>query len=201
VDENLAFAATGYGVDRAVARDTVAEYLERTGLAVARDRLVGNLSGGMRQKLGVIQALLHHPELVVLDEPTTGIDPVSRTDLWWLIARAAADGAAVLLTTTYLDEAERTSQVLALDAGHALAAGTPGEIVASVPGTITACVARPSGDAALRAWRRRGRWRVWDPDGTTPGDGKRTELPDLQDAVTVFTLARELAAGPAGAIP
>ncbi len=61
----------------------------------------------MRQKLGVIAAMLHHPDLLVLDEPTTGVDPVSRAGLWWLIARAAADGAAVVLATSYLDEAER----------------------------------------------------------------------------------------------
>jgi ABC-type multidrug transport system ATPase subunit len=200
VDENLAFAATAYGIDPAVARGRAAEYLDRTGLAVARDRLAADLSGGMRQKLGVIQALLHRPELVVLDEPTTGLDPVSRTDLWWLVARAAAEGAAVVFATTYLDEAERASQVLALDAGHALVAGTPAAIVASVPGTITARAARPSDDAARRAWRRRARWQVWDPDGGTMGDGAQPVTPDLQDAVTVFTLARELAAGPAGAL-
>ena len=77
----------------------------------------------MRQKLGVIAAMLHRPDLLVLDEPTTGVDPVSRADLWWLIARAAANGAAVVLATSYLDEAERARHVLALDAGSELASG------------------------------------------------------------------------------
>jgi hypothetical protein len=100
VEENLAFAATAYGVSVTEAYHRVDEYLERAGLAAARTRLAANLSGGMRQKLGVIRALVHRPDLLVLDEPTTGIDPVSRADLWWLIARASADGATVVLATT-----------------------------------------------------------------------------------------------------
>jgi ABC-2 type transport system ATP-binding protein len=147
----------------------------------------------MRQKLGVIGAMLHRPGLLVLDEPTTGVDPVSRADLWWLIARAAADGAAVVLATSYLDEAERAAGVLVLDAGTELASGTPEQIAAAMPGTLHAADQRPEGEAAHRAWRREGRWRIWDPDGTAPG-----LKPDLQDAVTVAALARELAATSAG---
>jgi ABC-2 type transport system ATP-binding protein len=203
VQENLTFAATAYGVPPREARSRAAEYLERTGLATARDRLAGNLSGGMRQKLGVIRAMLHRPELLVLDEPTTGIDPVSRTDLWWLIARAAADGAAVVLSTTYLDEAERAVRVLALDDGRVLATGTPDEITAAIPGTIRAIPDRPSGAAADRAWRRGAQWLVWTPDRSEsqPADGARAgraHRPDLQDAVTVAALARELAAASSG---
>lgn len=190
VDENLAFAATAYGVAPAEARRRAADHLERTGLARARDRLARQLSGGMRQKLGTIRALLHRPELVVLDEPTTGVDPVSRADLWWLIARAAADGAAVLLSTTYLDEAERAARLLVLDAGRNLATGTPAGIVASMPGAIRSVGERPAGEAGRRAWRRRAAWRVWDP-GDRP-DASDSLPPDLQDAVTVLALQREL---------
>ena len=114
VDENLAFRATAYRVPANVARERGAEFLERAGLSGARDRLAGRLSGGMRQKLGVIASMLHQPDLLVLDEPTTGVDPVSRADLWWLIAQAAANGAAVVFATSYLDEAERALDVLAL---------------------------------------------------------------------------------------
>jgi ABC-2 type transport system ATP-binding protein len=145
----------------------------------------------MRQKLGVIAAMLTAPRLLVLDEPTTGIDPVSRSGLWWLIARAAASGCAVVLTTTYLDEAERAAAVLALDAGRELAAGTPDRIVAAVPGTLRGTAGEPPGEDRRRAWRRGGRWRVWDPPGTTGGGGTAME-PDLQDAVTIAALAREL---------
>jgi ABC-2 type transport system ATP-binding protein len=189
VAENLEFSATAYGVPAGVARERSREYLERTGLASASDRLAGNLSGGMRQKLGVIRAMVHRPDLLVLDEPTTGVDPVSRADLWWLIARAAAHGAAVVLSTTYLDEAERASRVLLLDHGRALVDGTPDEIVAAVPGAIRQLRARPGGDEARRAWRRGVGWRAWYPDGT---DAPDRIPPDMQDAVTIAALAEEV---------
>jgi ABC-2 type transport system ATP-binding protein len=197
VAENLAFRATAYQVPAAAASQRSGELLERAGLAGARNRLAGRLSGGMRQKLGVIAAMLHQPGLLILDEPTTGVDPVSRSDLWWLIARAAAAGAAVVLATSYLDEAERAFDVLALDAGRELAAGTPQQIAASMPGTLRVSDTRPEGEAGRRAWRRGGRWRIWDPGGEPAG----AIVPDLQDAVTVAILARELAGGapaPAG---
>ena len=193
VEENLTFTARVYRVPLREARERAAEYLDRTGLASARDRLAGHLSGGMRQKLGVIRAMVHRPQLLVLDEPTTGIDPVSRADLWWLIARAAAEGAAVVVTTTYLDEAERTSWLLALDGGRPLAEGTPEQIADAVPGTIQAASRRLEGEAARRAWRRGSAWRVWTPEGhATPAPDVTPVKPDLHDAVTVAALAREL---------
>jgi ABC-2 type transport system ATP-binding protein len=202
VAENLQFRSAVFGVTGAAANEGgwgggwgVGEYLERTGLAAARDRLAGQLSGGMRRKLGVIAAMLPEPELLVLDEPTTGVDPVSRADLWWLIARAAAGGAAVLMSTTYLDEAERAAQVLVLDTGRTLAVGTPAEIVASVPGTIAVVPARPDDEEVRRrAWRRAGSWRVWQPAGQAAAGVAAQELvtPDLQDAVCVAALRAEL---------
>ena len=202
VDENLAFRATAYQLPAAVARERSAELLERAGLSGARDRLAGRLSGGMRQKLGVIASMLHQPDLLVLDEPTTGVDPVSRADLWWLIARAAANGAAVVFATSYLDEAERALDVLALDAGRELASGTPEEIIAAMPGTLRVSDARPEGEARRRAWRRGGRWRIWDPPGqpAEPREPGRPVAPDLQDAVTVAILARELAGAEAESV-
>ena len=199
VRENLDFRATGYTMSRQAGRERAAEYLDRAGLADATNRLAGQLSGGMRQKLAVIAAMLHKPELLVLDEPTTGVDPVSRSGLWWLIARAAAEGCAVVLATSYLDEAERCASVLALDAGAALAAGTSDEIIAAMPGVLRGVTAKPDGEAARRAWRRGGRWRVWEPGGgfrgvAPPGQHSAAELitPDLQDAVTVAAIAREI---------
>ena len=190
VAENLRFRSAVYRVPEAAVGRLTGEYLERTGLAAVRDRLAGQLSGGMRRKLAVIAAMLPGPELLVLDEPTTGVDPVSRADLWWLIARAAAGGAAVLMATTYLDEAARTAHVLVLDAGRTLAAGTPAEIVAAVPGTIAVRRGPPAAvDERRRAWRRAGTWRVWQPDGV-PAAG--SVPPDLQDAVCVAALRAEL---------
>jgi len=191
VQENLDFRASAYGLSSAQAREQSGDLLGRAGLDAARDRLAGQLSGGMRQKLGVIAAMLTSPRLLVLDEPTTGVDPVSRSGLWWLIARAAADGCAVVLATTYLDEAERAAAVLALDDGRELAAGTPDQIIAAVPGTLRSVAGRPPGSDEQRAWRRGGRWRVWDPPQSASGAGQPIQ-PDLQDAVTVAALAREL---------
>ena len=193
VAENLRFRSASYGIPAPEAERHVSEYLERTGLAAARDRLAGQLSGGMLRKLGVIAALLPEPDLLVLDEPTTGVDPVSRADLWWLIASAAAGGAAVLMSTTYTDEAARAARVLVLDSGRPLAEGTPAEIVAAIPGTITVAAERPAaGDERRRSWRRAGAWRVWQPSS---GPGEPAVTPDLQDAVCVAALRRELAAG------
>src|SRR5262249_2851878 len=178
------------------ARERSAEVRARAGLDRVGDRLAGQLSGGMRQKLGVIAAMLHRPDLLVLDEPTTGVDPVSRADLWWLITHAAAGGAAVVLATSYLDEAERAPAVLVLDPGTGPASGAPEQVVGAAPGRLTRTSARRAGEAGRRAWRREGRWRVWAP-ATAPGDARAVE-PDLQDAVTVAILARELALVPAG---
>jgi ABC-2 type transport system ATP-binding protein len=195
VEQNLAFRAEAYGLPAAAARTRAAELTDRAGLSAARDRLAGQLSGGMRQKLGVICALLHEPDLLVLDEPTTGVDPVSRAGLWQLMAGAAAAGTAVVLSTTYLAEAQRAAAVLVLDGGRALAAGTPEEITAALPGVIVTLPGPPAAGARSRSWRRDGRWRTWVPPGAAAGPARPVE-PDLQDAVTVAALARELADQP-----
>ena len=194
VAENLDFRAQGYGMSRQAARERAREYLDRAGLTAASGRLAGQLSGGMRQKLAVIAAILHHPDLIVLDEPTTGVDPVSRSGLWWLIARAAADGCAIVLATTYLDEAERCASVLVLESGIELASGTAEKIIAAMPGSLRVMATRPQ-NAAARSWRRAGMWRVWDPDplgGAAGPAGGEVVTPDLQDAVTVAALASAL---------
>jgi ABC-2 type transport system ATP-binding protein len=190
VAENLAFRAAAYGLPASRARERSAELIAKAGLATARDRLAGQLSGGMRQKLGVIAALLPQPDLLILDEPTTGIDPVSRAGLWRLIAGAAAAGAAVVLATTYLDEAERAASVLVLADGQALGTGTPDQIVAAMPGAIVGLAGPPAGADRARSWCRGGDWRIWAPPGAPVPAGERI-MPDLQDAVTVAALARE----------
>jgi ABC-2 type transport system ATP-binding protein len=191
VNENLAFSASAYGVPGAEAARRAAELLERTGLQDAGGRLGAQLSGGMRHKLALAMALLHQPQLLVLDEPTTGIDPVSRAQLWRLIAGAAAAGAAVVLATCYVDEAERAASVVVLSEGRPLLEGSPEEVVARMPGAVV--------DSAVRldpvtSWRRGARWRTWAADGTVPAGAARAE-PDLEDAVIVAELARPRRAG------
>jgi ABC-2 type transport system ATP-binding protein len=190
VAENLAFRATAYGLRGPDARARIAELTELAGLATAIDRPAGQLSGGMRQKLGVIAAMLHRPALLILDEPSTGVDPVSRSGLWWLITRAAADGAAVVLATTYLDDAQRAGSVLVLDSGRVLAVGPPDQIVADMPGSVHSVAAQPEGTAAPYAWRRSGGWRLWCPPGRAAAG--TPVAADLQDAVTVAALRHEL---------
>jgi len=133
VAENVAFVAGAYGVRGTELDERLAALLERTGLDGIGDRLAGRLSGGMRQKLAFALAMLHRPELLILDEPTTGVDPVSRVELWRLIAGAAAGGAGVVVATTYLNEAERAASVLLLDGGRAIAAGPPQVVAAALP--------------------------------------------------------------------
>jgi ABC-2 type transport system ATP-binding protein len=179
--ENLSFAASAYGAGR----DRIEDLVRRTGLGEARRRLARHLSGGMRRKLGVAMALVHGPDLLVLDEPTTGVDPVSRVDLWRMFAGAAAAGAAVMVATTYVDEAERAGSVLVLDRGRSLLAGPPDEVAARVPGSVLDAPRPPAG---MEAWRRGPRWRAWSLDGRAP-QGTRQVRPDLEDAVIVASLA------------
>jgi ABC-2 type transport system ATP-binding protein len=186
VEENLAFSASAYGVRGVEGARRAAELLERTGLGAARGRLGGQLSGGMRHKLALAMALLHQPQLLVLDEPTTGVDPVSRAELWLLIASAAAADAAVVLATCYVDEAERAASVVVLSEGRPLLQGPPEEVIACTPGAVVDSVVRLH---PVRSWRRGARWRTWSPDGTIPPGATRAEL-DLEDAVIVAELAR-----------
>jgi ABC-2 type transport system ATP-binding protein len=140
----------------------------------------------MRQKLGLAMALVHRPRLIVLDEPSTGIDPVSRGELWRLVSDAARDGASVLMTTTYLDEAGRCDAVCILDEGVVLLQGTPSELVADIGGSVGETTQRPD---TPYAWRRGASWRMWAPDDFK-SSGVRSVVPDLQDAVIVAALRR-----------
>ncbi|MCG7288075.1 ABC transporter ATP-binding protein, partial [Cellulomonas sp. ACRRI] len=136
VAENVDLVARAYGLDAAPARARADRLLAAAGLAEVPRRLGRELSGGMRQKLGFCLAMLPDPALVVLDEPSTGVDPVSRVELWRMLSAAAAGGTAVLVTTTYLDEAERAATVLVLDGGVAVYRGDPAEAASRVRGSI-----------------------------------------------------------------
>jgi ribosome-dependent ATPase len=132
VAENLQFFGRLFGLDAAERRHRIADLLESTGLAPFPDRPAGKLSGGMKQKLGLCCALLHDPDLLILDEPTTGVDPLSRRQFWDLIdrIRAGRPGMTVLVATSYMDEAERFDQVVMMNAGRLLAHDTPSAVKA-----------------------------------------------------------------------
>jgi ABC-2 type transport system ATP-binding protein len=131
IDENIAFFAEIHGVsDYRSRRDRL---LEMTQLSRFRTRLADRLSGGMKQKLALACTLVHEPKIILLDEPTTGVDPVSRRELWKLLSQFLSAGITILLSTSYLDEAERCSRVALLHEGRLLALGEPGAIRASMP--------------------------------------------------------------------
>jgi ribosome-dependent ATPase len=132
VFENVDFFARLFGHDRRERERRIADLLAATGLAPFADRPAGKLSGGMKQKLGLCCALIHDPDLLILDEPTTGVDPLSRRQFWELInrIRAGGSGMSVLIATAYMEEAARFDWLVAMNAGRVLATGTPGELLA-----------------------------------------------------------------------
>ena len=133
IDENLTLRARLYDVPTAVARARAADLLARVGLDRFGSRLAGALSGGMKQKLALVSALMTEPELLLLDEPTTGVDPVSRREFWTILNRLHHDGITILVSTPYMDEAEYATRIGYLDRGRLSALGTREEILASYP--------------------------------------------------------------------
>ena len=134
VDENVAFFAEIHGVrDFAARRDRL---LELTQLTPFRSRLADRLSGGMKQKLALACTLVHEPNLIVLDEPTTGVDPVSRREFWMLLSEFLSQGITILMATPYLDEAERCGRVALLHEGRLLALDRPDALRRTLPGAL-----------------------------------------------------------------
>jgi len=131
VFENIDFFARLFGMAREERKRRIGELLEATGLGPFPDRPAGKLSGGMKQKVGLCGALIHDPDLLILDEPTTGVDPLSRQQFWALIdeIRSGRPEMSVLISTAYMDEAQRWDWIVAMDAGRVLATGTPGELM------------------------------------------------------------------------
>ncbi|MEK7317839.1 MAG: ATP-binding cassette domain-containing protein, partial [Pseudomonadota bacterium] len=132
VEENLQFFARLFGHGAAERRHRIDDLTRSTGLQPFLDRPAGKLSGGMKQKLGLCCALIHDPDLLILDEPTTGVDPLARAQFWDLIARIRQDrpGMSVIVATAYMDEAQRFDWLVAMDSGKILDTGTPAELLA-----------------------------------------------------------------------
>jgi ABC-2 type transport system ATP-binding protein len=152
VDENVAFFAAVHGVhDWRPRRDELLGMLRMTPF---RARQADRLSGGMKQKLALACTLIHTPELLVLDEPTTGVDPVSRRDFWKILARLQRGGMTLLLTTPYLDEAERCQRIALMDRGRLLVVDTPERVRAGAGAAIVEILAEPKRRAIELLQRR-----------------------------------------------
>jgi ABC-2 type transport system ATP-binding protein len=155
VEENIDFFARLRLVPEHELTERKARLLAMTRLDKFRDRAMKNLSGGMKQKLGLICTLIHEPELAILDEPTTGVDPVSRRDFWAILSELIhAKGMTALVSTAYMDEAARFRHLSFLSHGRVLTAGTPAEVQALVPGSMMTFEATPQLEAVARLNRR-----------------------------------------------
>src|SRR3990170_1704951 len=145
IDENIEFFAEIHGVKDFEARRN--ELLEFTRLTPFRDRLADKLSGGMKQKLALACTLIHKPKIIFLDEPTTGVDPVSRRDFWKILSNLQKDGITIFMTTPYLDEAERCNRVALMDKGKIISCDTPKNIKDSMNMRVIEIVCSPIREA------------------------------------------------------
>jgi len=201
IDENIAFFASIHGVTNFSARRQ--RLLELTGLLPFRARRADRLSGGMKQKLALACTLVHEPPILVLDEPTTGVDPVSRREFWKLLAEFLGQGLTIIMATPYLDEAERCTRVALLSEGRLLALDDPARLQRAMPGVILEIVAAPArralqvlrerlGDDAVQLFGDRLHARVGREDDAEPllaslrshgigGASARVIVPTLED--------------------
>ncbi len=134
--ENIQFYADLYQVPKGERPARLERLFAFSNLGSFQDRLAGNLSGGMKQKLGLCCALIHHPQVLLLDEPTFGVDPISRRDLWLILHEMVEEGVTVVVSTSYLDEAERCDRVALLHGGRVLALDTPDALLKLLPGEV-----------------------------------------------------------------
>lgn len=196
VQENIAFFSRLFGQGAAERARRTTELLDATGLSTFADRAVRKLSGGMRQKLGLCCALVHDPDLLILDEPTTGVDPLSRRGFWDLVdrIRAGRPGMSVIVATAYMEEAARFGRIVAMNDGAVLASGTPAEIkkltgcgtldeafIALLPEAVRATRVRPD----IPPWRDNGAGAAITASGLTRRFGGFTAVDDVS-----FTIKR-----------
>jgi ABC-2 type transport system ATP-binding protein len=159
--ENLRFFADANGVNKHKQKERIPKMLAFTRLESFTSRRAGNLSGGMKKKLALACALMHEPKVLLLDEPSTGVDPVSRRELWLILSQVVQEGVTVLVSTPYMDEAERCSRVTVLYEGQELVSGTPRDLQNKLPFEIVEIKAKPrklirsivSQHPLISAWR------------------------------------------------
>jgi ABC-2 type transport system ATP-binding protein len=138
IDENIRFCADIFGVPARERRERASRLLALAGLEQFRERQAGRLSGGMKQKLGLVCALIHTPKILFLDEPTNGVDPISRRDFWSILYSLSTEGVTVVTSTAYLDEAERCHRVALLHQGGLLFCDTPSQLKKNLRGDVVA---------------------------------------------------------------
>lgn len=207
VEENIEFYGELFGTERTERERLAGELLAKTGMAEFRKRRAGQLSGGMKQKLALVCTLLHRPQALALDEPTCGVDPLSRREFWRILEGLRREGLAVLVSTAYLDEAERCDRVGLMEDGELAETGKPEEIRNKVApfcfrvetddrraaqrrlaGARGVLAAEPAG-AALHAYLDEGA----DAEAVAREAGVRLERiePSLEDAFLLLTRRRE----------
>jgi ABC-2 type transport system ATP-binding protein len=140
VEENIRFYADVFGVPRSDREQRSRQLLGAAGMEQFKSRLAGKLSGGMKQKLGLVCALIHRPSIILLDEPTNGVDPVSRRDFWRILYSLLEEGIAILMSTAYLDEAERCHRVALLHQGRILFCETPAKLKTHLKGAVLSVI-------------------------------------------------------------
>ncbi|MGA3315907.1 MAG: ABC transporter ATP-binding protein [Candidatus Korobacteraceae bacterium] len=181
VEENVRFYADLYRVRAADREPREKQLLVAAGMSEFRRRLAGKLSGGMKQKLGLVCALIHTPRVILLDEPTTGVDPVSRRDFWKILYSLAMEGVAILTSTAYLDEAERCHRVALLNQGKLLFCDTPARLKSKLGKNVLAIISPDP---------RRVRDTLEHADGISSlmltGDGVHVVVDNAQRRMTEF---------------
>jgi ABC-2 type transport system ATP-binding protein len=183
VDENIRFYADLFGVNKRERDERAPQLLRAAGMLEFRTRLAGKLSGGMKQKLGLVCALIHRPKVILLDEPTTGVDPVSRRDFWRILYELIAEGVGILTSTAYLDEAERCHRVALLHQGKLLFCDTPDNLKSKLGKGVISVVSPEA---------RRLRQELANAEGISSlaltGDGLHVVVDDAKRRIPEFEL-------------
>ena len=195
VDENIRFYADLFGVKKEERIERSTQLLIAAGMNEFRKRLAGKLSGGMKQKLGLVCALIHRPKVILLDEPTTGVDPVSRRDFWKILYDLVSEGVAILTSTAYLDEAERCHRVALMNEGRLLFCDTPANLKAKLGKDV---LSLPSPDP--RAVRGRLEAAEGISSVVLTGDGLHIVVDDAARRIPEFTAKLNEAQVPHGEI-